>query len=383
VHGDCSSRGCYSMTDEQIGEIYALARESFFGGQKSFQVQAYPFRMTPANFAKHRNNPHMAFWKMLKRGNDHFEVTRLEPRVDVCEKRYVFDAEPPTGSTRPLSFSATGKCPAFEVSEEIVTAVQEKQQRDDAQFAELARRNTPVAPVRTNADGGMHPVFVDAVKRNQIGVKPAAVFSLAAPAPGTIPVHVRPPRIPELADVPILADAPPPPPPVYAATAPAPAPTRTASTEPPPKTASGIGSLFGNLFSSKETPAAAEPKKKDEGGTLSRMARAVGLRSASASNTRSDSVPAPKPKPATRTASTGTPAAARPKPAEPEPAPAVATIQVSPPARAATAFPDPPAPKPAFMPTPSATAAASPSTMSGAAPVVPSGNFENRWSAFR
>ena len=27
VHGDCSSRGCYAMTDEQIQEIYALARE--------------------------------------------------------------------------------------------------------------------------------------------------------------------------------------------------------------------------------------------------------------------------------------------------------------------------------------------------------------------
>ena len=26
VHGDCSSRGCYSMTDEQISEIYALGR---------------------------------------------------------------------------------------------------------------------------------------------------------------------------------------------------------------------------------------------------------------------------------------------------------------------------------------------------------------------
>ena len=42
IHGDCSSRGCYAMTDEQIAEIYSLARESFFGGQKSFQIQAYP-----------------------------------------------------------------------------------------------------------------------------------------------------------------------------------------------------------------------------------------------------------------------------------------------------------------------------------------------------
>ena len=46
VHGDCSSRGCYAMTDEQIAEIYSLGRESFFGGQKAFQFQAYPFRMT-------------------------------------------------------------------------------------------------------------------------------------------------------------------------------------------------------------------------------------------------------------------------------------------------------------------------------------------------
>ncbi len=56
VHGDCSSRGCYAMTDEQIQEIYALARESFFGGQKDFQFEAFPFRMTAMNMARHRNN---------------------------------------------------------------------------------------------------------------------------------------------------------------------------------------------------------------------------------------------------------------------------------------------------------------------------------------
>ena len=137
VHGDCSSRGCYSMTDEQISEIYALGRDSFFGGQKSFQVQAYPFRMTPKNIAKHRNNPHMAFWKMLKRGNDHFEVTRLEPKVDVCEKRYVFDAQSPGDPSRPLSFRASDKCPVFEVDAETANAVQDKQRQDEVQIAEL------------------------------------------------------------------------------------------------------------------------------------------------------------------------------------------------------------------------------------------------------
>ena len=32
VHGVCSSAGCFSMTDEQIDDIYAMAREAFRGG---------------------------------------------------------------------------------------------------------------------------------------------------------------------------------------------------------------------------------------------------------------------------------------------------------------------------------------------------------------
>ena len=102
IHGDCSSSGCYAMTDEQIGEIYSLARNSFLGGQPSFQIQAYPFRMTPANLAHHRTNPHMAFWKMLKIGNDHFEATHLEPKVEVCDRLYVFDAQQASHSSKPL-----------------------------------------------------------------------------------------------------------------------------------------------------------------------------------------------------------------------------------------------------------------------------------------
>jgi len=37
IHGDCSSSGCYAMTDEQISEIYSLARDSLLG-RPSFQV---------------------------------------------------------------------------------------------------------------------------------------------------------------------------------------------------------------------------------------------------------------------------------------------------------------------------------------------------------
>ena len=107
IHGDCWSSGCYAMTDEQISEIYALARDSL-SGRPSFQVQAYPFRLTPANLARHRNSPNLAFWNMLKIGNDHFETTQREPKVDVCNRRYVFDAQPLANSP-PLSCSTRPK----------------------------------------------------------------------------------------------------------------------------------------------------------------------------------------------------------------------------------------------------------------------------------
>ena len=167
VHGDCSSRGCYSMTDEQIAEIYALGREAFFGGQSSFQVQAYPFRMTPMNMAKHRNSPHLAFWKNIKEGYDQFEVTRLQPKVDVCEKRYVFNAETPGNASKPLNFSPAGRCPAFEVQPDIAMAFADKDQRDNVEFAQLVKRGTPTVPVRTGRDGGMHPTFLAKLQTQQ------------------------------------------------------------------------------------------------------------------------------------------------------------------------------------------------------------------------
>jgi murein L,D-transpeptidase YafK len=160
IHGDCSSRGCYAMTDEQIGEIYSLAREAFLGGQKEFQIQAYPFRMTAANLARHRNNPNMPFWRMLKEGSDHFEVSHLEPKVDVCERHYVFDAQPPAGSTKPLIFTPTGRCPNYEVPQEIAGPAGDKQRNDDYQLAQLINRNVPTAPVVMGTDGGMNRVFV-------------------------------------------------------------------------------------------------------------------------------------------------------------------------------------------------------------------------------
>ncbi|ASY58017.1 putative exported protein [Sinorhizobium sp. CCBAU 05631] len=107
IHGACSSSGCYSMTDEQIIEIFALARDAFKGGQESVQLQAFPFRMTAENMARHRDNPNIEFWKMLKVGYDQFEVTKRPPQVNVCERKYVFNQQSDG------SFNPAGQCPAM------------------------------------------------------------------------------------------------------------------------------------------------------------------------------------------------------------------------------------------------------------------------------
>ena len=159
IHGDCLSMGCYAMTDEQISEIYALARDALIG-RPSFQVQAYPFRLTPQNLARHRNNPNMPFWKMLKVGNDHFETSQREPKVDVCNRTYVFDAQPPPNSPQPLVFNATEKCPPTIVNPDVALKALEKRRADERAIAKLVEENVPAAPIYTGLDGGMHLAFL-------------------------------------------------------------------------------------------------------------------------------------------------------------------------------------------------------------------------------
>jgi len=184
IHGDCSSMGCYAMTDEQISEIYALARDALLG-RPSFQVQAYPFRMTPANLARHRTHPQLAFWKMLKIGNDHFEATRLEPKVDVCDRRYVFDAQALPNSPNPLVFNPTGKCPAFVVNPKIARRALEKQRADEVEYAQLLEDDVPAVPIYTGLDGGMNEVFL---ARFPVRVTLAQVLPYASYLPQLPPI---------------------------------------------------------------------------------------------------------------------------------------------------------------------------------------------------
>ncbi|MET0742179.1 MAG: murein L,D-transpeptidase family protein, partial [Microvirga sp.] len=139
VHGSCSSRGCFAMTDQNIAEIYALARDALAGGQRGFQFQSYPFRMTPKNLAQHRMDPNIAFWKNLKEGSDTFEITRDEPRVVVAEHRYTFNIDP-----------------------SVAFAVAQKSHQDEREVAALV--SDGVKPIRlVYNDGGSHESFKTAL----------------------------------------------------------------------------------------------------------------------------------------------------------------------------------------------------------------------------
>ena len=339
VHGDCSSRGCYAMTDEQISEIYALGRESFFGGQNAFQVQAYPFRMTAQNMARHRNNPNMPFWKMIKEGNDHFEVTKQEPKVDFCEKKYVFDAERPAGSTRPLAFNASAQCPAYQVSPEVAEAVQDKQRQDELKTAQLISRGTSTARSRAGIDGGMHPIFASKLPEGEAAIdRDVTDYAVASngPAPGTVPSHATIPRAPE----------------------------GTPSSFSFASSNSNSEPMVAVTSTTPATPANTSTSSSE--GFLSKLSRSVGLRG-------SEPAPAPAAAPVTTAAKSKAKAPEQTKTAKSAPR-VIPLDRQQAQAQPQQAKPVAPAPAPAPAPQQS---------LAGAQPAVPANSFDSRWSTVR
>lgn len=92
VHGGCASVGCFAMTNAQMDEIWRLVTAALDHGQKAFQVQVFPFRLSEENLKAYEGHPDLAFWRDLKTGYDLFEATRQPPGVRLCLGRYEFDA---------------------------------------------------------------------------------------------------------------------------------------------------------------------------------------------------------------------------------------------------------------------------------------------------
>ncbi len=136
VHGACSSSGCYSMTDAQVQEIFALANDAFAGGQQAFQIQALPFRMTADNMARHKNSPNIDFWKMLKVGYDQFEISHRPPVVNVCNHTYVFNQIAAPGQ----SFNPSGACPATSTPPEMAQAYSAYEAKYNTDYAAAEKK---------------------------------------------------------------------------------------------------------------------------------------------------------------------------------------------------------------------------------------------------
>lgn len=94
VHGGCKSVGCYAMTHPRMEEIYALVREALLSGQETVPIQAFPFRLTDENMARHAGDPNMPFWEMLKVGHDAFVRDGRPGRAAPCAGGYQFTSDP-------------------------------------------------------------------------------------------------------------------------------------------------------------------------------------------------------------------------------------------------------------------------------------------------
>lgn len=89
VHGACVSIGCYAMGDAAIEEIYTLASAAHAGGQRAFDVHAFPFRPDAARLGREEASPWHAFWSGLAPAYTAFEDSRRPPRIRVGQGRYV------------------------------------------------------------------------------------------------------------------------------------------------------------------------------------------------------------------------------------------------------------------------------------------------------
>jgi hypothetical protein len=320
---------------------------------------------------------------MLKEGYDHFNATHREPKVAVCDKRYVFDAADDSG--RPLSFNPKGACPAYQLDKNIADAVLDQRRQEQYKMAEYIASGVSTAPSRAGVDGGMNPVFV-AKLSPQSGfdnngrsyqVASASTAPGALPrvenAPGALPRNTTPTPPAAAAEAPVrseparkssepvaVASVPMP------RSAPQPKQGEAPASEPKPTTIAGlIGSWFGG--SKDEAPAPPAKEQAVVRGASTDLAakpkQAAPVRAVSATtpvHASTAAAPAPNPREAAPK-----PTETVRAPAPPAPTPPVQSAKAEPPQQPEirTAYSTPPARNNGLL--------------SGAQPVVPVGTFNS------
>ena len=312
----------------------------------------------------------------------HFDATHQEPKVAVCEKRYVFDATQPDDSTKPLSFNAKGACPVYQLDKTIADAVHEERRQEQLKMAQYIATGVSTVPFRVG-DGGMNPVFMAKLpsssgdNNGRLFELTSAPYVTSAAVPGALPrtpnrgaVTLAKLQSPQQPSGPATVASVPMP---HAAPQPKEGETPTQQEKP-----TSIAGLIGELFGRSKSEAAPAPPQTEQVATRS-TARSTDLAAKPKQTAPAHTASTP-----VRTASAGS----SPWPTEPSSAPGPApkpTVEAAPAPKPA------PVQQPAKVETPrpeirtayTTPPASNNGLLAGAQPVVPTGSFETRWSGMR
>lgn len=124
---------------------------------------------------------------MLKEGSDHFEVTNKQPKVDVCEKRYVFNRVADEGG----KFNSRLECPASKTSRSLALAFNAKQSKDQAIFDKILKRNAASPFVKPEDK----PLTTDLSIKADPTIGALAILEPPKPEPVVAPVKVQEPAV--------------------------------------------------------------------------------------------------------------------------------------------------------------------------------------------
>ena len=111
----------------------------------------------------------MIFWKMLKRGYDHFEITRIPPKVDVCGKRYEFNTKSDS------RYPSLGLCPERNMPLSLASAFVKQQNSYATRFEEL------LAKAEGRKPGALQPLTITTALPGVNVAMPAPAVVIAKP----------------------------------------------------------------------------------------------------------------------------------------------------------------------------------------------------------
>ena len=148
-------RGCYAMTDEQIAEIYSLGRRSFFGGQRAFQLQAFPFKDDADQHGEASQQSEHAVLEDDQRLRSFRGDAAGRRSISAREIRLRCDPRAERQRNDPV-FNASAKCPIRSRRRRSpMPCAKQQQEQAETNKADLAR-HAGGAHMNTGIDGGMN-----------------------------------------------------------------------------------------------------------------------------------------------------------------------------------------------------------------------------------